>query len=172
MDRTSFLDRVDAARREWEATLAAIPEARMTEPALAGGWSVKDVVAHVWWSEREIAGAVRQRALVGSGLWSLDTDARNAIVRDENRDRPLDEVLAAEREVWAELRSGLETLTDRDLADRDAFLHMSELPAAVAPWHIFAGATFRHYEEHGPDLARLAGVSSSGPAPGGPPAAP
>jgi hypothetical protein len=152
MDRSTFLDALRAARGEWESALAGIPEGLMTEPGLPGGWSVKDVVAHVAWSEREMVGVIRERALVGSPLWALDTDTRNATVRAENRDRPPGEVLADERAVWTELLPGLESLTDDDLADRSRFREMSGLPAGVLPWHVFAGSTFRHYEDHLSDI--------------------
>ena len=59
MDRSLFLDELRAARAEWEAALAEIPSERMTEPGLAGGWSVKDLIAHVAWSEREMIGVIR-----------------------------------------------------------------------------------------------------------------
>ncbi len=163
MDRSTFLDRLRSARGRWESALARIPEARMTEPSLPGGWSVKDVVAHVAWSEREMAGVIRERALVGSPLWALDQDARNAAVWAENRDRPLGEVLAEERSVWAALLPGLESLTDEDLAERSRFREMSALPPGVLPWRIFAGSTFLHYDDHLRDLPT--GDSPTGPVP-------
>lgn len=156
MNRQEFLERLAAGRGEWEATLDRIPELRMTEPALAGGWSAKDVVAHVCWSEREMAGVLRHRALVGSDLWTLEQDARNAVVQAQNRDRPLAEVLADEREAWAALRPGLEALTDEELKDRSSFDRMDLVPADVLPWRIFAGGTFLHWEEHVRDLRGLA----------------
>ena len=148
MNRSEFLDRLAAARAEWEAVLASVPEERLTEPGLHGGWSVKDTVAHVCWSEREMAGVIRQRALVGSPLWALTQDERNAAVYAENRDRPFVEVLTEERATWAELRPGLESLTDEDLTDRARFPGMDDLPAGVLPWQIFAGSTFLHYTSH------------------------
>jgi hypothetical protein len=152
MNRSDFVQELHAARREWEATLAAVPEERMVEPALAGGWTVKDAVAHVAWSEHEMVGVIRQRALVGSPLWALDQDTRNAQILAENRDRPLDEVLADEEAIWAELLPGLESLADEDLVDPARFTHMEELPG-VLPWQIFAGSTFRHHREHARDIA-------------------
>lgn len=152
MDRAEFLDRLRGARAEWDAVVAGIPEERMTEPGLAGGWSVKDVIAHVAWSERQMVGVIRERALVGSPLWGLDQDARNAAVHAENRDRDLREVLDEERAMWSELLPGLESLTDDDLTDRSRFREMSALPEGVLPWQIFAGSTFRHYEDHLRDI--------------------
>ena len=152
MNRSDFIQELHAARREWEAALAAVPEERMTEAGLTGGWTVKDVVAHVTWSEREVVGVIRQRALVGSPLWELDQDSRNAKVVAESRDHPLGEVLADERATWAELLPGLESLTDEDLADPTRFDRMDQLPD-VQPWQIFAGSTFWHHREHARDIA-------------------
>jgi hypothetical protein len=152
MDRAAFLEALRAARAEWESTLAQVPDELMLEPGLAGGWSVKDVIAHVTWSEREMIGVLRQRALVGSPLWALDVDARNAAVHAENRDRELAEVVAEGCATWAELLPALEGLTDEDLVDRSRFDHMSGLPPGVLPWRIFAGNTFQHYQDHGRDI--------------------
>jgi uncharacterized damage-inducible protein DinB len=80
MDREKFLSRLTSARREWDAALASVPWERMTTPGVNGGWSVKDLVAHITWSEREMMEVIRQRALVGSPLWALGQDERNAIV--------------------------------------------------------------------------------------------
>lgn len=99
-----------------------------------------------------MVGVIRERALVGSPLWVLDQDARNAAVYAENRDRELRDVVAEERAVWSELLPGLESLTDEDLTDRSRFRNMSELPPGVLPWQIFAGSTFRHYEDHLRDI--------------------
>jgi uncharacterized damage-inducible protein DinB len=148
MNRTEFLEQLGAARAEWEAAVASVPAQRLTEPGLHGGWSVKDTVAHVCWSERQMVGVIRQRALVGSPLWALDQGARNAAVYAENRDRPLADVIAEEPATWSELRAGLESLTDEDLTDRGRFPGMDDLPPGVLPWQIFAGSTFWHYAQH------------------------
>ena len=154
MNRKLFLDKLHEARREWEEALAHIPEARMTELALAGGWSIKDAIAHVTWSEREMIGVIRGRALVGSPHWALRTDERNAAVYAENRERPLAEVLAEANAVWAELLPGLEALTGEDLADPSRFRELAETAPGVRPWQIFAGSTFTHYEEHAADVRK------------------
>lgn len=130
--------------------LARVPRDRMEEPILSGGWSVKDVVAHITWSEHEMVGVLRQKALVGSPLWGLGQDARNAIVYAENRDRDLDDVLSEEQRVYAELLPLLEMLTSEELIDGDRWEQM--LPD-VPPWRIFAGSTFQHYEDHAAAIA-------------------
>src|SRR5438132_11775279 len=102
MDREAFFGQLASERRNWDEIVGRVPRERMTEPMVPGGWSVKDVVAHVTWSEREMIGVLRQRALVGSPLWGLDQDSRNAIVFAENRDRGLEDVLADERQGYGE----------------------------------------------------------------------
>lgn len=156
MDRAIFLERLAAGRRAWEEALARVPEARMTEPCLEGGWSVKDVVAHVCWSEREMLGVLRERALVGSELWALGQDERNAAIHEENRDRPLADILVEERATWEALRPDLEALSAEDLVERARFRGMSGMPEGILPWRIFAGNTFIHHEEHAGQLAALA----------------
>ena len=160
MERGAFLERLASARRRWDELIGRIPRDRMLEPTLAGGWSVKDVVAHVTWSERELVGVVRQRALVGSELWALDQDSRNAIVYAENHDRGLDDVLSEEQRVYAELLPLLEELTSEDLVDGDRWERM--LPE-VPPWRIFAGGTFLHYDEHAAAIADWLDATGASP---------
>ncbi len=80
MDKTTFIETLLAGRAEWEALLAEVGEARMLQPGVAGEWSVKDVIAHVMWGEREMVGVMQAHALVGSDLWDLPEDERNAIM--------------------------------------------------------------------------------------------
>jgi len=152
MNRSLFLDKLDRARREWELALAEVPEERLSEPGFAGAWSARDLIGHVLWYEREMIGVVRERALVGSPLWDLGQDERNAAIHEEFRDRPVTEVLAEERSVWAELRPGLASLTDEDLADAGRFRDLVETIPGIAPWQLIATNTFEHYEDHLRDI--------------------
>src|SRR5687768_9949073 len=75
-----FLADLRTERAAWDALLAEIPIERMEEPNAIGDWTVKDVIAHVAWGEREMVGVLRQRALVGSELWNLDNETRNQAI--------------------------------------------------------------------------------------------
>ncbi len=149
MNKTEFLQRQRRARTEWEALLGEVGPERMTRPGTAGYWSVKDVIAHVAWFEREMVGMIRARALEGSELWDLDQDARNAVVYEQNRDRPLDDVLSEARQVYAELLPLLEGMSDEEYADPSRFRGM---PPGWAPWSVIAGNTWEHYEAHIPAI--------------------
>jgi len=149
MDRATFIETLYAARAEWEALLAEVGEARMLQPGATGEWSVKDVIAHVMWSEREMVGVMQAHALVGSELWNLTDDERNAVVFAEQRDRSLPDVLTEEQQVYAQFVRGVETLSDEDFTDARRF---REMPEQWLPWQVLAGCSFAHYRQHMPSI--------------------
>jgi uncharacterized damage-inducible protein DinB len=155
MDKETFLEAMRAARAEWEAALARVPAERLLEPGVAGGWSVKDVIAHVAWHEREMLGVTRQRALVGSPWWDDDTATRNEKIYAQHRDQPLSDVLAEAAAAYRELEAALEALEEADFEDAGRFAGM---PAEWTPWELFADNTTTHYRDHARDVqAWLAG---------------
>ena len=145
MTKAQYMEMLHTERARWDALLDEVGEARMTEPGVAGKWSVKDVIAHVTWSEREMVGVLRERALGGSELWRVNEDERNAAVYEQNRDRPLDEVLRESREVYQQLLELLEDVTDEDLNDNSRFRNM--IPG-VPLWQLLDGNTAHHYRAH------------------------
>jgi uncharacterized protein (TIGR03083 family) len=145
MTKAEFLDRLRSGRAEWDTLIGQIDEAQMTEPGVVGDWSVKDIIAHVTWSEREMVGMLRARALVGSDLWTRPQDDRNAAVFEQNRDRPLPDVLAEARAVGQQLIELAEGLSDDELNDASRF---ADMPPDWLPWRIIVGNTYRHYPEH------------------------
>jgi uncharacterized damage-inducible protein DinB len=152
MNRTEFLDKVDTARRQWEEAVAHVPEDRLTEPSLADAWSIKDLIGHVLWYEREMINVIRERALVGSPFWELPLEERNAAIHAEFRDRPAADVLAEADSVWTRLRPELETLTDDDLAEAHRFRDLADAIPGAAPWEVIGSNTFEHYEDHARDV--------------------
>ena len=151
MTRDEMLTRTRDAWARWEATLAEVPEERMEDPGVAGDWSAKDVIAHITWFEKEMIGLVKARAFVGSDLWLVGTHERNAVIHEENKDRPLEDVRAESAAVHPELVARLETLTDEDLLDPSRFPPM---PAEWKPIEVIEGNTFEHYDQHAKGLRR------------------
>jgi len=145
MDHATYMRLLHSGRREWEALLSTINQQRMLQPGATGAWSVKDVIAHVLWCEREMVGVCQARALVGSRLWELTDDERNAIVVSNSREHTLQELLTEEREVYAHLLAEVQGLTDEDLNDARRF---RDMPADWLPWQLLAGNSFAHYQDH------------------------
>lgn len=154
MRTADVLRLIDDGHAQLDAALAGMSRERMEAPSVDGEWSAKAIIAHITWAEREMVGVLRQRALVGSDLWRLSQDERNAAVYAENSDRPLDEVLSEAQSVFAALRAEIARLSDTEMADPAL---IAEMPGGLAPWQLLAGNTWKHYDEHLPALQALAG---------------
>ena len=149
MNREKLLKLVHDTWQEWQDVLCSVEPHYLTAPGVTGDWSAKDIVAHITWSENEMVGLLRERSLkVASPHWGLPWDERNRIVYEENRARPLDEVMEEANRVHAGLLPLLEGLAEEDLHD-PARLGM---PPEWVPWEILRGSTYQHYQEHTRDL--------------------
>jgi hypothetical protein len=153
MQTAQVLSLIDEGHAQLDAALSRISRERMVAPGADGGWSAKDIVAHITWSEREMVGVLKQRAMVGSDLWRLPQDEGNAVFYAENRDRALDDVLDEARRVFVALRAEVARLSDAEMADPAL---IAGEPGGLTPWQLLAGNTWRHYEEHLPALQALA----------------
>ena len=148
IDKATLLNNVRSERARLDALLAAFTDEQMARPGAGGDWSVKDVIAHIAWHEREIVRMLRERSLedgVVSELWGLPTHERNQAIYDSNRDRSLQEVLAESRQVQAELGELLAGLSESDLTDPGRY---KDMPAEWQPWKLIAENTYEHYHDH------------------------
>jgi len=140
-----FLEKMRAARTEWDTLLNGISSTRMVEPGAYGDWSVKDVVAHVTWYEREMVDLLRERSLDGSELWLLPHSERNEAIYRENSDRSLDDVLGEAKRVYEQLVAQVQKLSNEDLSDPARFANM---PEDWVPGDVLAENSYRHYPDH------------------------
>jgi hypothetical protein len=149
MDKLAFMKKIQEAHDEWLSLMAEICKPRMNDPGLPGGWSVKDVIAHITWYEREMVGLLEAMALEGSDLWQLPQDERNVPIYEENRYRPLEEVLSEAEQVHEQLFEALASLPEAALSDAS---HFREMPSEWSPWEVIASNTYEHYHQHIPDI--------------------
>jgi hypothetical protein len=156
MNRTTskaqLLDDLQTEQAGWEALLRDIGEERMTQPGVAGEWSVKDIVAHLTaWRRRTVArfqAALRNEPLPPPP-WPahLETDDEiNAWFHASDRDRPLADVLSESREVFQQLVATLDAFPEAELLDPARFSWLEGEPLSGV-------ALFGHFhEEHEPDM--------------------
>lgn len=150
--------RADLARRgreahqQLEALLAPLSDEQLTQPGVAGDWSVKDHLAHLtWWGRRVITvlsgGADPLDALPGG---EKTEDEINAMVYEANRNRSFADVRADFEATHRDMQHLIETLSDETLAQREGWI---------------SGNSDYHYNEHmGMFRAWLAGQQSAGTA--------
>jgi uncharacterized damage-inducible protein DinB len=149
VDKQTFLNAVQTERAELDSLLAQVDKARLTRPGAEGEWSVKDIIAHIAWHEREMIGLLQARTLAGSDLWNLPLHERNAAIFQLNQARALDDVLAEARQAFQQFWEAVQTLSDEELADPRKF---RDMPDDWRPWKIIAENSFEHYHDHLPDL--------------------
>jgi hypothetical protein len=149
MNKAAFMTQLHAARAEWDTAWAAIDPARMEEPGRFGDWTLKDLLAHVSWYEREITNTLTTHVLAGSEWWQHSDDPRNALIYASYAATPLATVRAEARVSYVALLAALKPLVDADFTDASRYAGM---PAEWVPAEMFAGNCYEHYRAHLPTL--------------------
>jgi hypothetical protein len=149
MDKQTFIEAVKQDHARWAALLAQIDPGRMLDAGAAGTMSVKDLVAHVTWYEKEMVHVMATRTLQGSDLWDLPLDPRNRAIFEANQARSLDEVLEEAHQVHSQLLAEMDKFTDEDLLDP---ARIRDMPSEWIPWELIASNTYEHYQQHLGDL--------------------
>jgi uncharacterized protein (TIGR03083 family) len=145
MKKAEVIDELRAVRQELEELLVAMTPEQMQRTGVAGDWSVRDVLAHLLWYQREELDLILESGTPASALWDVPQDPRNALIREELRDRPLDEVLAELRQVFVGLVAAVERLSDADLITPGRFPGTS---AERLPWQDIGHNSWMHEHEH------------------------
>jgi hypothetical protein len=152
LSKTQLLDSMHHEQAAYEALLDEIGPDYMTQPEVAGGWSIKDIVAHLTgWRRRSV---LRFQALLKhesdfSPPWPpelQEDDEINAWIYESNRDRPLAEVLGDSRQVFQQLLETLDAFSEDELQDLRRILGLEEEQESSSMF-------FAHFhEEHEPDM--------------------
>jgi hypothetical protein len=152
MSKAQLLTDLQDEQAQFDALLRAIGEAHMTQPGVAGDWSIKDIVAHLTgWRRRTVASfqaALRHESSF-TPPWPSnleEADDINAWIYAANRDRPLANVLEESRAVFAQLVATLSAFGEAELFEPNRFDWLEGEPMSAA-------AFFDHFhEEHEPDM--------------------
>ena len=155
MTKTKLLHLIQTERQMLEEALSDIEQEDMVAPALQGGWSIKDLLAHITtWEQNMISwlGVARkgnEPQLVPPGFSSWDEiDAINQSYYLQNSKKELFEVLNAFNKVYIKALKIVQETSEDDLIDPNRFPWRKGEPI----WHMVAANTFWHYEEHRVDI--------------------
>ncbi len=165
--KAELLERIRASYAGWEAVAAAIPDEAMTRPVLPGGWSAKDLLAHVaayeQWTAAQVRAATEGREPTPMELYGQDDvpddpqgwdlDRQNAAIHAQYRDVPLPEVQAFAERAHRDLVAAIEGTPEEDVARPGA----QAWTDGKSLLEIVPGQSWRHYEEHIENLRSLAG---------------
>jgi hypothetical protein len=125
--KAGALAALQAGRSQWEAVLAQVGAAWMTEPLQAGEWSIKDIIAHITWYEQQTALVLQPHAGPGpdrNWLWAFTAEKRNMILFTAHRDLLLPDVRAEAHEAYGQLVAAVQALTVANLRDAQRFPDM------------------------------------------------
>ena len=107
MIKAKLLAELRASRQEWDALIAEVGEARLTQPGAAGDWSVRDISAHLTAYNRWFVNAseayFRGEMPPMDGTEGLPYEEFNRLHHARTRDKPLAEVLDESRRVCQRL---------------------------------------------------------------------
>ncbi len=140
-----ILKQVVEKRQELDALLETIPLNLWEEPIEPGGWTLKDLAAHVTWYEREVIPVFLTHVMEGSDLWLLPLEERNRAIYEMNKNRTLDEILAESKDVFKRFVQAAATLDDADLENPTRFQFM---PLDWKPYDLITTNSNEHYEDH------------------------
>ena len=162
-----LLERMREGREVWDGLIAQVPESAITEPALPGGWSVKDLMAHVAayenWTAAQIRAASEGREPTNLELYGMedvsedpegwDLDRLNATIYDRYVATPIIDVRRLAERAFAELVAAVQAVSDQDIAAPDA----QAWTGGETLLQLVPGQSYAHYEHHLDDLRSIAG---------------
>ncbi len=156
-------ERVHTARDALERAIAGLGEQAMIVPG-PEGWSIKDHLAHiVTWEQLSLLAHFRKQSFAEAAGLSSDeaaalaqqgTDAMNAFFFERNRNRSLDEVLAAFHSSYNEVQTIIAGLDDAALAAPSN----PYAPEAGSLVSLILSDTHDHYQGHTPLIEAIAGL--------------
>ena len=136
------LARMDDSWASFRERVAALPSERLEGAVAGGGWTRKQMLAHITtWHELTVDRLTRFEDTGEPGDLDDETDAINARAARAAIGRTTGEVLLSMDDSYRRLRREVGRLSDAQLAAHDDW--------AAA---IIAGNTTDHYAEHLPDL--------------------
>ena len=165
--KTELLERMREGRQQWDALIAQVPDSARTEPALPGGQSVKDLIAHIAayenWTAAQIRAANEGRAPTNRELYGTeempddpegwDLDRQNAAIYARYQEMPLAEVMIFSSQAFAELVAAVEAVPDEDVARTDA----QTWTGGMTLLEIIPGQCYAHYQQHADELRSISG---------------
>lgn len=140
-----------AAQNELDSFVNQIDPSTMTLSGAAGEWSVKDILAHLASYDRWLGLGLALRDQKPPDLWieDLPLDEFNRRLYEENRDKPLEDVLQDYRSVWLEILEAVRVLPEEYLFGECS---VSGVPEPFRPCDILQSESYGHYMDHVPAL--------------------
>ncbi len=145
--KTALLDNIQYGYNQFEVLLTSLNEEQLTIPTVNDSWTIKDNIAHLtaWQSYllNQLQGLIDGKQ-PPEFMPGLSEDEINEGFYEENKERPLAEVIADFHLSYQRVLADVESMSEETL---NAPFPWRKDGSAV--WGLIAGNTYEHYEEHG-----------------------
>ena len=148
-DKSTMLAQTNRAWWRLQKALAGLAQIEMTGIHIENNWTVKDIIAHITFWERNLLDWLRQAEqgqspnLPAAGFTDEIIDRMNEENYHKHAQRFIHDVLADAAEVHEALMDALLRLPEDPDDARYKVWHNGK-----PPWALIAGNTYAHYEEH------------------------
>src|SRR4030065_1350751 len=142
MTKTEFLLNLQNGRRQWHQIWRGIDLFGTSSPRKPGEMSLRDILYHIAWYEREMVDMMKLRTLHGSAWWDLTQEERNTNIWTEGKTVSLLQAWRLEEQAFTDLLAQLQLLSDEELQEARYF---KEMPSDWKPWEVIASNTYEHY---------------------------
>jgi hypothetical protein len=153
--KSDLLSVIDTERARLESLLQGLTQSQMVEPGVEASWSIKDILAHIAAWERLAFDRIHA-ASSGEALkfplikGDADVDAFNAQVYEQNKMKPLPDVMTEFQASHRDFRLQIEGLQADFLANPLPFDWAGKLTAQI----IISANTHWHYIEHADSITK------------------
>lgn len=121
LSKRDLLAEIEFEKAKLDGLLEKAGKERMTQPGVTpGGWSVKDILAHlIGWQQMIVSFHVAEARgevpeVPGHGLTWRETPKLNEMIYREHRDRPLEKILKEFKRSHREMLQIMENVPDED----------------------------------------------------------
>ena len=150
MTKAELIHDLRTSRAQLDALVEGMPKDELTARTMSGAPSVKDVLAHLAaWEAELVTALAKLKQGVRSRFFDLGdehVDALNATTYEENKDRPLERVMADFRGVRVQVIRQVERFSQAEL-DAPVSKH-----SGATLTEVVLGETIEHQQEHLPGL--------------------
>lgn len=145
MKKQELVDQSKIKRKELDFLITKIKENNDLSTLVANKWKVTDVLAHIFWHEKEMISLIENMSMEGSPYWLLPTHERNEKIFQDYKNTSLGEIVDEYNNSFQPMIKLLANLPENAMTDSSLFASM---PSDWEPWIVFAGNMNKHYEDH------------------------
>jgi hypothetical protein len=143
--KSELLQAINTSRHEWDTLIAQIPPHRLSESVAEGGWSIKDIIAHVTEYDRWLALGLALRLQTPPQIWldDLSLDEFNAVLHRQIADRNPDDILLDSKRVFQDLLDEVEARSEAYLFGTH---RVEGVSYDVIPYQLLKSESYGHHD--------------------------